>query len=107
MRSAEGGLVAFKPMYSKNVSFPQDMLVHYGYQNTFFELIKIIHTKLGSQLVKFPDYTLTLLGHSFGGGVQSILAANIASGAFIPKIHPSRVNLVSLGASRIGIKVFN
>lgn len=58
------------------------------------------------RMEKYPSYNLVVMGHSFGGAMASMMASSMAIGNFGAKFVPSKIELVSLGAPRVGNKYF-
>jgi hypothetical protein len=103
IRCSRGRLVPLEPIFPPfNTSSYSNIKVHYGYQKSWMDLFPLIYDDLNNRIKLFPNYTLSLIGHSFGAGVLGIMTANIALGSLGPLMTPARTEFISLGASRIG-----
>ena len=67
----------------------------------------LIHDEFLSLVKHYPDYTVGLYGHSYGGGIVNIMAYMIATGQFgVDILTPQRVEIITLGSSRVGNQEF-
>lgn len=57
-------------------------------------------------VAKYPSHSIIVAGHSFGGGLATVMGYMIAKGKLGPDVTPSKTELITLGSSRAGNRAF-
>jgi hypothetical protein len=101
IRSFESKLIPFESAAKEGFK-KEDIKVHDGFLRSWKEVYKVIGNDLKDNAHKFPDYTISFIGHSFGGSLVGIAGIEVALGTIGDWIKPNKVELYSFGASRVG-----
>ena len=80
--------------------------IHAYFLNAFEALIPCARERLEMMIQMYPDYTLTISGHSLGGAMASISAFNLSRENFGASSN-SGIRLFTYGHPRVGDKVFS
>lgn len=82
---------------------PTTPKVHRGFSSSYGELRAQVVQVAGELVKKYPDFTLVFTGHSLGGAMATLAAADVAASKVAP---PSRIQLLSFAAPRLGDQTF-
>jgi hypothetical protein len=87
---------------AKEIGLPDSIRVHQGFYRVYKSIRGEISNLLFAKTNKFPEYTISILGHSSGGALGSLLALDIAHGYLKNEFDVRKVNLITLGQPRVG-----
>ena len=82
--------------------------VHSGWNLAFHEMEHTVNTHLGPLILKYPDYSIIVTGHSLGAAHAEMFAVNLAttnysSSSYLPSPDKLRnVYLFGMGTPRVG-----
>ena len=86
----------------KEIGVPDPIRVHSGFYKSYREVRAQVVNELLEKSRLYPQYPITILGHSYGGALASLLALDIAKGNLRKLFDPSRVELITFGSPRVG-----
>jgi predicted lipase len=84
------------------IGIPDTIRVHQGYYKVYKSIRAEISNLLFAKINKYPQYRVSILGHSSGGALGSLLALDIAKGYLKNEFDVGKVELITLGQPRVG-----
>ncbi|KAL1919921.1 uncharacterized protein VTP21DRAFT_1853 [Calcarisporiella thermophila] len=92
----------------KLIPYPSKLVkkakVHEGFYKAYQGLKKVTIPALTSQLKQYPSYDVEVVGHSLGGAMAVMQAADIYEN--VPAVKKDRLYLVTVGEPRVGNDAF-
>ncbi|KAJ2994189.1 hypothetical protein HDV02_001768 [Globomyces sp. JEL0801] len=94
------GIVTPAFLSENNRAFPGNAKVHSGFEKTYLSIRTEIQQATQSLAVKYPNYKIVFTGHSLGGSLATLAAADFVEnfgGSFA-----DRISLYTYGQPRVG-----
>lgn len=91
-----------------NINEPPDIVrVHYGFFRSYVKVAQSVRGKIRTLYKSFnvSDYTLTVTGHSLGGAIASLAAADLIM--IFPNMLENKLRLITFGQPRTGNLAFS